>query len=101
MDNAKEADVSLSAGEVFYILYIGQKLDPVILAKFWLKCKEWFNKEIISSIENIDITNFIYSIITMCMVNDKITELENKKGYIAVLEAMVMKFIYKESENVG
>ena len=90
----READVSLSVGEVFYILYVGQKLDPVIVTKFYLKCKEWFNKETIS-LENIDITNYIYSIITMCMVNDKITELENKKGYIAVLEAMVMKFIYK------
>ena len=96
-----EADLSLSAGEVFYILQIGQKLDPVILTKFWLKCKEWFNKNAIFSIENIDKVNYINSIITMCMVNDKITEFENKKGYIAVLEEMVMKFIYKGNENVG
>lgn len=89
-----DIDLSLSPGEVFYILYIGEKLDPVILTKFWLKCKEWFNNETISAIENIEIRNYIYSIITMCIVNDKITELENKKGYISVLEAMVMKFIY-------
>ena len=72
-----------------------------MLAKFWLKCKEWVNRAgVRKQCKNVDITNYIESLISMVQVNMGY-KIENKKGYIAVLEAMVMKFIYKESENVG
>ena len=100
MDIVRGGDISLPPGEVFYILYVGQKLDPVILTKLWLKCKEWVSKDgIKEQCKNVDITNYIESLICMVQVNSG-QKIENKKGYITVLEAMVRKFIYKENENV-